>query len=228
MRNKPHILCVDDDDKIRELLKVFLRKNNFSVSTAQSVDDAKKLLNLFIFDIIVLDIMMPKISGTEFLNTFRKENVNTPVIMLTANNQLNIKTQSYDLGCDDYLIKPFEPMELILRINKLLNPRINNVRVDKKYYFGDFIYESNTKKLNRNNKTVKLTTNEEYLLEILIKNINKEISREYIGKKLNIDSNLRSVDVIVARLRKKITSNSDTSFLKTVRGKGYMLISEYE
>ena len=228
MKNKPHILCVDDDDKIRELLKVFLRKNNFSVSTAQNVNDAKKLLNLFIFDIIVLDIMMPKISGTEFLNTFRKENVNTPVIMLTANNQLNIKTQSYNLGCDDYLIKPFEPMELILRINKLLNPRINNVRVDKKYYFGDFIYESNTKKLNRNNKTVKLTTNEEYLLEILIKNINKEISREYIGKKLNIDSNLRSVDVIVARLRKKITSNSDTSFLKTVRGKGYMLISEYE
>ena len=171
---------------------------------------------------------MPKITGTEFFDTFRKENVNTPVIMLTANNQLNIKTQSYDLGCDDYLSKPFEPIELILRINKLLNPRINNVRVDKKYYFGDFIYESNTKKLKRNNKTVKLTTNEEYLLEILIKNINKEISREYIGKKLNIDSNLRSVDVIVARLRKKITSNSDTSFLKTVRGKGYMLISEYE
>ena len=228
MENKPHILCVDDDDKIRELLKVFLRKNNFYVSTAQSVDKANKLLNLFIFDIIVLDIMMPKISGTEFLNNFRKENVNTPVIMLTANSQLNIKTQSYNLGCDDYLSKPFEPMELILRIKKLLNPRINNVKVDKKYYFGDFIYESNTKKLNKNNKIVKLTTNEEYLLEILIKNINKEISREYIGKKLNVDSNLRSVDVIVARLRKKITSNSESSFLKTVRGKGYMLISEYE
>lgn len=228
MENKPHILCVDDDDKIRELLKVFLRKNNFYVSTAQSVDKANKLLNLFSFDIIVLDIMMPKISGTEFLNNFRKENVNTPVIMLTANSQLNIKTKSYNLGCDDYLSKPFEPLELILRIKKLLNPRINNVKVDKKYYFGDFIYESNTKKLNKNNKIVKLTTNEEYLLEILIKNINKEISREYIGEKLNVDSNLRSVDVIVARLRKKITSNSESSFLKTVRGKGYMLISEYE
>ncbi len=228
MENKSHILCVDDDDKIRELLKVFLKKNNFVVSTAHSVDEAKKLLNLFIFDIIVLDIMMPKISGTEFLNSFRKENVNTPVIMLTANSQLNIKTQLYNIGCDDYLSKPFEPIELILRIKKLLNPRINNIRVDKKYYFGDFVYESNTKKLNKNNKIVKLTTNEEYLLEILIKNINKEISREYISKKLNIDSNLRSVDVIVARLRKKITSNSDTSFLKTVRGKGYMLISEYE
>ena len=228
MESKPHILCVDDDDKIRELLKVFLRKNNFYVSTAQSVDNAKKLLNLFIFDIIVLDIMMPKISGTEFLNNFRKENVNTPVIMLTANSQLNIKTKSYNLGCDDYLSKPFEPLELILRIKKLLNPRINNVKVDKKYYFGDFIYESNTKKLNKNNKLIKLTTNEEYLLEILIKNINKEISREYIGKKLNVDTNLRSVDVIVARLRKKITSNSESSFLKTVRGKGYMLISEYE
>ena len=189
MESKPHILCVDDDDKIRELLKVFLRKNNFYVSTAHSVDKANKLLNLFIFDIIVLDIMMPKISGTEFLNNFRKENVNTPVIMLTANSQLNIKTKSYNLGCDDYLSKPFEPMELILRIKKLLNPRINNVKVDKKYYFGDFIYESNTKKLNKNNKIVKLTTNEEYLLEILIKNINKEISREYIGEKLNVDSN---------------------------------------
>ncbi len=228
MENKPHILCVDDDDKIRELLKVFLRKNNFYVSTAQNVDKANKLLNLFSFDIIVLDIMMPKISGTEFLNNFRKENVNTPVIMLTANSQLNIKTKSYNLGCDDYLSKPFEPLELILRIKKLLNPRINNVKVDKKYYFGDFIYESNTKKLNKNNKIVKLTTNEEYLLEILIKNINKEISREYIGEKLNVDSNLRSVDVIVARLRKKITSNSESSFIKTVRGKGYMLISEYE
>ena len=101
---------------------------------------------------------------------------------MTANSQLNIKTQSYNLGCDDYLSKPFEPLELILRIKKLLNPRINNIKVDKKYYFGDFIYESNTKKLNKNNKIVKLTTNEEYLLEILIKNINKEISREYIGK----------------------------------------------
>ena len=228
MENKPHILCVDDDDKIRELLKVFLRKNNFHVSTAQSVDKANKLLNLFSFDIIVLDIMMPVVSGTEFLNNFRKENVNTPVIMLTANSQLNIKTKSYNLGCDDYLSKPFEPLELILRIKKLLNPRINNIKVDKKYYFGDFIYESNTKKLNKNNKIVKLTTNEEYLLEILIKNINKEISREYIGKKLKVDTNLRSVDVIVARLRKKITSNSESSFLKTVRGKGYMLISEYE
>ena len=228
MESKPHILCVDDDDKIRELLKVFLRKNNFYVSTAQNVDKANKLLNLFSFDIIVLDIMMPKISGTEFLNNFRKENVNTPVIMLTANSQLNIKTKSYNLGCDDYLSKPFEPLELILRIKKLLNPRINNVKVDKKYYFGDFIYESNTKKLNKNNKLIKLTTNEEYLLEILIKNMNKEISREYIGKKLNVDTNLRSVDVIVARLRKKITSNSESSFLKTVRGKGYMLISEYE
>ena len=228
MENKPHILCVDDDDKIRDLLKVFLRKNNFYVSTAQSVDKANKLLNLFSFDIIVLDIMMPVVSGTEFLNNFRKENVNTPVIMLTANSQLNIKTKSYNLGCDDYLSKPFEPLELILRIKKLLNPRINNVKVDKKYYFGDFIYELNTKKLNKNNKLIKLTTNEEYLLEILIKNINKEISREYIGKKLNVDTNLRSVDVIVARLRKKITSNSESSFLKTVRGKGYMLISEYE
>ena len=119
-------------------------------------------------------------------------------------------------------------MQLFARIKKLLNPRVNNIKNDKKYYFGEFIYESNTKKLNKNNKIINLTTNEEYLLEILIDNINKEISREYIGKKLKIDSNLRSVDVIVARLRKKITSGPNSSFLKTVRDKGYMLISEYE
>ena len=205
-----------------------LNNNSDFLSMSNKGEENTSLLgSLFSININSNEVKSNSISD-DFEFVFRKEDINTPVIMLTANSQLNIKTQSYNLGCDDYLIKPFEPIELILRIKKLLDPRINNIRVDKKYYFGDFIYESNTKKLNKNNKTVKLTTNEEYLLEILIKNINKEISREYIGKILNIDSNLRSVDVIVARLRKKITSNSDSSFLKTVRGKGYMLISEYE
>ena len=230
MANKPHILCVDDDDKIRELLSKFLKKQNFRVTTSSNVDNAKNLLKLFIFDIIVLDIMMPKVSGTDFLKYFRKENVNIPVIMLTANSQLEIKAKTYSLGCDDYLSKPFEPVELILRIKKLLNPRINSSKskLEKKFFFGDFSYELNTKQINKNNKNIPLTTNEEYLLEILLKNINKEITREKIAEKLNLDKNLRSVDVIVTRLRKKITSSSKNSFLKTVRGKGYKLVSEYE
>ena len=148
--------------------------------------------------------------------------------MLTANNQLDIKTKSYTLGCDDYLSKPFEPTELVLRIKKLLNPRVNNLSKQKKQYFGDLTFENNTKQLKRNNNNIKLTTSEELLLEILVNNINKVISREFIAEKLNLDSNLRSVDVIITRLRKKITTNTKTTFLKTVRGKGYMLISEYE
>ena len=204
MEKKPHILCVDDDDKIRELLKVFLTKNNFRVSIAGNANQAKNLVKLFIFDIIVLDIMMPEISGIEFLETFRSSNNNTPVIMLTATSQLKIKTESYLIGCDDYLSKPFEPTELVLRIKKLLNPRINNIKSQKKHFFGDFIYEFQTKQLFKNNKNIKLTTNEEYLIEMLVSNINKVISRELIAKKLNLDSNLRSVDVLITRLRKKI------------------------
>jgi len=228
MEKKPHILCVDDDDKIRELLKVFLTKNNFRVSIAGNANQAKNLVKLFIFDIIVLDIMMPEISGIEFLETFRSSNNNTPVIMLTATSQLKIKTESYIIGCDDYLSKPFEPTELVLRIKKLLNPRINNIKSQKKHFFGDFIYEFQTKQLFKNNENIKLTTNEEYLIEMLVSNINKVISRELIAKKLNLDSNLRSVDVLITRLRKKITTSTNISFLKTVRGKGYMLVSEYE
>ena len=228
MEKKPHILCVDDDDKIRELLKVFLTKNNFRVSIAGNANQAKNLVKLFIFDIIVLDIMMPETSGIEFLETFRSSNNNTPVIMLTATSQLKIKTESYLIGCDDYLSKPFEPTELVLRIKKLLNPRINNIKSQKKHFFGDFIYEFQTKQLFKNNENIKLTTNEEYLIEMLVSNINKVISRELIAKKLNLDSNLRSVDVLITRLRKKITTNTNISFLKTVRGKGYMLVSEYE
>jgi|TARA_B100000282_G_scaffold229171_1_gene171746 two-component system phosphate regulon response regulator OmpR len=228
MEKKPHILCVDDDDKIRELLKVFLTKNNFRVSIAGNANQAKNLVKLFIFDIIVLDIMMPEISGIEFLETFRSSNNNTPVIMLTATSQLKIKTESYLIGCDDYLSKPFEPTELVLRIKKLLNPRINNIKSQKKHFFGDFIYEFQTKQLFKNNENIKLTTNEEYLIEMLVSNINKVISRELIAKKLNLDSNLRSVDVLITRLRKKITTSTNISFLKTVRGKGYMLVSEYE
>ena len=171
---------------------------------------------------------MPKINGIKFLEKFRKKNINTPILMLTANNQLNKKTESYAFGCDDYLIKPFEPMELILRIKKLLNPRINKSKNLAKKLFGEFIYDETTKELKKNNQSIKLTSKEEELLEIFLKNMNKEVSREKIASKLSIDVNLRSVDVLVTRLRKKITSTNNITFLKTVRGKGYKLVSEYD
>ena len=228
MEKKSHILCIDDDDKIRELLEIFLNKHNFVVSTAKDAFEGEKTSELFSFDLIVLDIMMPKKSGIEFLNKFRKRNTSVPIIMLTANSQLEKKTKSFNFGCDDYLIKPFEPIELVLRINKLLNPRINKLKKSSEFFFGEFKYNLNTKSLKKNEKHIGLTGAEQYLLEILVNNINKEVSREFVIQKLKLDSNLRSIDVLVNRLRKKITSSGNTSFLKTIRGKGYMLISEYE
>lgn len=228
MEKKSHILCIDDDDKIRELLEIFLNKHNFVVSTAKDAFEGEKTSQLFSFDLIVLDIMMPKKSGIEFLNKFRKTNTSVPIIMLTANSQLEKKTKSFNFGCDDYLIKPFEPIELVLRINKLLNPRINKLKKSSEFFFGEFKYNLNTKSLKKNENHIGLTGAEQYLLEILVNNINKEVSREFVIQKLKIDSNLRSIDVLVNRLRKKITSSGNTSFLKTIRGKGYMLISEYE
>ena len=228
MEKKSHILCIDDDDKIRELLEIFLNKHNFVVSTAKDAFEGEKTSELFSFDLIVLDIMMPKKSGIEFLNKFRKTNTSIPIIMLTANSQIEKKTKSFNFGCDDYLIKPFEPIELVLRINKLLNPRINKLKKSSEFFFGEFKYNLNTKSLKKNEKHIGLTGAEQYLLEILVNNINKEVSREFVIQKLKLDSNLRSIDVLVNRLRKKITSSGNTSFLKTIRGKGYMLISEYE
>ncbi len=228
MEKKSHILCIDDDDKIRELLEIFLNKHNFVVSTAKDAFEGEKTSELFSFDLIVLDIMMPKKSGIEFLNKFRKTNTSVPIIMLTANSQLEKKTKSFNFGCDDYLIKPFEPIELVLRINKLLNPRINKLKKSSEFFFGEFKYNLNTKSLKKNEKHIGLTGAEQYLLEILVNNINKEVSREFVIQKLKLDSNLRSIDVLVNRLRKKITSSGNTSFLKTIRGNGYMLISEYE
>ena len=228
MEKKSHILCIDDDDKIRELLEIFLNKHNFVVSTAKDAFEGEKTSELFSFDLIVLDIMMPKKSGIDFLNKFRKTNTSVPIIMLTANSQLEKKTKSFNFGCDDYLIKPFEPIELVLRINKLLNPRINKLKKSSEFFFGEFKYNLNTKSLKKNENHIGLTGAEQYLLEILVNNINKEVSREFVIQKLKLDSNLRSIDVLVNRLRKKITSSGNISFLKTIRGKGYMLISEYE
>ncbi len=223
----PHILCIDDDDKIRELLKVFLKKNNFRVSLAKNADDAQKIVDLFIFDLLILDIMMPKTNGITFLKYFRKKNSRIPILMLTADGNLERKTESFTSGCDDYLIKPFEPFELVLRINKLLNPRIN-LKQTKKSFFGDCEFDFNSKELRKNNILINLTYSEQKLIELLSKNLNQEISREKIANELNLQSNFRSIDVIVTRLRKKISFKNDSLFLRTVRGKGYMLISDYD
>ena len=228
MKNLPHLLCVDDDNNIRELLEIYLTGKNFRVSVAKNALDAEKLINFFLFDIIILDIMMPVTNGIQFLNRFRKFDLNTPVLMLTADNQIEKKKSSYSFGCDDYLVKPFEPTELLLRINKLLNPRFNKNIKFRKRYFGDFEFDLGTRMLSKNKNLINLTSSELIIIEYLSKNMNKEISREEISKLLGDGINLRSVDVTITRLRKKIMSDKKNSFIRTIRGRGYMLVSEYE
>ena len=228
MKNLPHLLCIDDDNKIRELLEIYLSSNNFRVSVAKDSFEAEKLTNFFLFDLVILDIMMPNKDGIQFLNHFRTLDFNTPVLMLTADNQIEKKKASYSNGCDDYLVKPFEPSELLLRIKKLLNPRFNKNISSKRVYFGDFEFDLKLKVLSKNNISISLTSTETLIIEYLTQNLNKEISREEISNLLEDGINLRSVDVTITRLRKKLISDHDHSFLRTIRGKGYMLVSEYD
>ena len=228
MKNLPHLLCIDDDNKIRELLEIYLSNNNFRVSVAKDSFEAEELTNFFLFDLVILDIMMPKKDGIQFLNYFRTLDFNTPVLMLTADNQIEKKKVSYSHGCDDYLVKPFEPSELLLRIKKLLNPRFNKNISSKKVYFGDFEFDLKLKALSKNNIGISLTSTEILIVEYLTQNLNKEISREEISNLLGDGINPRSVDVTITRLRKKLISDQEHSFLRTIRGKGYMLVSEYD
>ena len=228
MKNLPHLLCIDDDNKIRELLEIYLSNNNFRVSVAKDSFEAEKLTNFFLFDLVILDIMMPNKDGIQFLKHFRTLDFNTPVLMLTADNQIEKKKASYSNGCDDYLVKPFEPSELLLRIKKLLNPRFNKNISSKRVFFGDFEFDLKLKVLSKNNISISLTSTETLIIEYLTQNLNKEISREEISNLLGDGINPRSVDVTITRLRKKLSSDHDHSFLRTIRGKGYMLVSEYD
>lgn len=225
--NIPHILFIDDDNKIRSLVSKFLKEKKFYVSLSNNTANAKKLLNFYNFDLILLDIMMPKEDGVSFLKSFRISNNNTPVLMLTAMKEIDSKINSFGTGCDDYLTKPFEPQELILRINKLLNPRVNHT-LNKKIVFGNYEYNLNFQELRKNKELIKLTSIENEIMCLFCSNINTVLSRDFLAKKLDVKINSRSIDVVITRLRKKIINEDRSSFLRTIRGSGYMLKSDYE
>lgn len=217
---KYHILIIDDDKRIRELLKQFLNKNGFFVTTSADTSEAKKEISKFLFDLMVIDLMMPNESGIEFLMTIRKNGNKTPAVMLTAMDDIENKTKCFENGCDDYLVKPFEPKELILRINNILNRNEQKI-LDCK--FGNYIFDFNRQLLTKNGEIIYLTDIETKILNVLCKNINKPLTREEL---LFDDLNERSIDVSIARLRKKIEENSKKAkFLRTVRNKGYILTS---
>tara|TARA_B100001123_G_scaffold428541_1_gene545673 strand:- start:418 stop:1104 length:687 start_codon:yes stop_codon:yes gene_type:complete len=219
-----HILVIDDDDRLRQLLKQFLKKNNFNVSVSSNAIKAKKILSEFSFDLIVLDVMMPGKSGIEFLHELRLK-FNTPVLLLTALGQIQDKITGLKSGADDYLTKPFDPEELLLRINNILKHAKVLVKEElKNVKFGSFIWDNAIKNLTKNNKYVHTTNLENNLLSIFSQNLGIEQSRVELCKLLNLEFNNRSIDVGIARLRKKIEDNPrKPQWLLTLRGKGWML-----
>ena len=216
-----HILVVDDDDGIRELVKEYLSQNNFLVTTANSAEDAFEKIKIIKFDLIILDIMMPGKSGLEF-TIENKNKINTPIILLTAKGEASERVKGLEIGADDYLPKPFEPKELILRIQNILN---KTIKTDQKRVieFENVKIDLNKLLIFKSNKEFKINVTEKTILEKMINNPGKTFSREDIGQLINLDKE-RSIDVIITRLRKKIEIDpKNPKFLQTIRGAGYVL-----
>ena len=216
-----HILVVDDDDGIRSLVKKYLNENNFLISTANSAEDAAEKIKIVKFDLIILDIMMPGKNGLEFIQENKKK-LETPIILLTAKGEPSERIEGLEIGADDYLPKPFEPKELILRIKNILNKtkKISQKRVIE---FDKIKIDLNKLIILKNNKEFKINNTEKIILEKMINNPGKTFSRENIGILINLDKE-RSIDVIITRLRKKIEDDpKNPKFLQTMRGAGYVL-----
>ena len=221
---KKSILLVDDDQRLRELLKDYLNEKNFQVFTSEDFDEAKEILGFFIFDLIILDRMMPTGDGINLIQDIKKAS-KTPIIMLTAMSENNDKIDGLKTGTDDYLSKPFEPEELFLRINNLLKLYENVNQAELLFSFGSFIYNKKTNSLKLNDKEIYLTEGENNLLLKLINNRNNTLSRDELAEKEFDESELRKVDVGITRLRQKIEKiPKQPQYIKTIRGKGYMLI----
>ena len=218
---KAHILVVDDDDGIRELVKEYLNQNNYLVTTSNSALDAEKKVKIIKFDLIVLDIMMPGKSGLEFTKE-NKAVISTPIILLTAKGEASERIEGLGIGADDYLPKPFEPKELILRINNILDKTKHKDTI-RKFKFGKIEIDLNKLFVLKNNKSIKINNTEKIILDKMVNSPGKIFEREEIGKLIKIDKE-RSVDVIITRLRKKIEENpKNPNYLQTIRGKGYVL-----
>ncbi len=216
-----HILVVDDDDRIRELVKQYLLENKYLVTTAKDAFDAKNKIEIIKFDLIVLDIMMPKKSGLELTSEIKKE-IDLPIILLTAKGETSERVMGLEFGADDYLSKPFEPKELLLRIKNILNKtlQINNIN---KISIGNSNLDLSKLTINRDGKKYKINNTEKLILEKMIRFSGKVFSREEMGKLININKE-RSVDVIITRLRQKIeTDSKNPQYLQTIRGSGYVL-----
>ena len=221
MDNLNHILVVDDDDRIRSLLKEYLNEKNFLVSTAQNAEEAKTKLGHFKFDLIVLDVMMPGQSGYELTKEIKGKNC-PPIILLTAKGEVENRIKGLELGADDYLSKPFEPKELLLRIKNIISKKFK-IDLGKKYSVGNAIIDLNKMIIKLNNSQKKINITEKKILMEMLSNPGKTYSRSQIGELSGI-SQERSIDVMITRLRQKIEINpKNPRYLQTIRGSGYVL-----
>ena len=216
-----HILVVDDDDGIRDLVKQYLTENNFLITTAKNAIDAKEKISIIKFDLIVLDIMMPGQSGLEF-TLENKDKISTPIILLTAKGEASERIEGLEIGADDYLPKPFEPKELVLRIKNILN-KTKSKNIKRIIKFDNIEIDLNKLLIFKNEKEFKINNTEKIILEKMINAPGQTFSRELIGKLIDLDKE-RSIDVIITRLRKKIEIDpKNPKYLQTIRGSGYVL-----
>tara|TARA_Y100001970_G_scaffold15672_1_gene17620 strand:+ start:5668 stop:6345 length:678 start_codon:yes stop_codon:yes gene_type:complete len=219
--NKFHILIVDDDDKIRDLLRQFLKEKGFIVSTAENSQDAKSKIDIFNFNLIILDVMMPGQSGYELTKEL-KISKNIPIILLTAKGEVENRIHGLEIGADDYLGKPFEPKELLLRIKNIIRTNADPAKLNKSK-IGEAELNLNKMTIKLNEKVQKINSSEKKVLTKMLSSPGRIFSRSEIGKISSI-SKERSIDVMITRLRKKIELDpKNPKFLQTIRGSGYVL-----
>lgn len=227
-KNKFHILVVDDDTRLRNLLRRFLQEQNFAATVAKDAAEARMFIDEYKFDLLIVDVMMPNESGIEFLTALRKEN-NVPVIMLTAMGEPDDRISGLEAGADDYLPKPFEPKELVLRIKNILKRAPKNTEnKDLPLNLGLCLYDAVKKELtNKQGEIIHITPVEQMLLSVLSQKPGQIFTREKLAEILGAGQSPRSIDVQITRLRKKIEKDSkNPRYLQTIRGKGYMLLPE--
>jgi two-component system phosphate regulon response regulator OmpR len=223
---KPHILVVDDDERLRALLSQFLREHDFLVTTAVDAPDAREKLKHLAFDLIVMDVMMPGESGVELTKSLKSQTLETPILLLTALEEIEYRIQGFEAGADDYLPKPFEPRELLLRINAILRRMVARTvqKSDEPVRFGGWILDLDRGELSRGGERRPLTEVEHTLLRALAGRKGEVVSREELAKLCSLDAAERTIDVQITRLRKKVEEDSKTPrYIQTVRGKGYVL-----
>ena len=228
VKDCPHILVIDDDTRLRSLLQRYLQENGFAVSAAKDAEHARMFLRQYLFNLLIVDVMMPGESGIEFLQKFRRDN-NVPAILLTAMGEAADRIAGLEAGADDYLPKPFEPKELVLRMNNILRrvPTEKNIE-NHQLFLGSYIFDLEKKKLiSENGGIVHITPVEQAILSVLGAKCGQIFTRERLAELLGANQNPRSIDVQITRLRKKIELDSkNPRYLQTVRGKGYMLLTK--